>query len=253
MNLRLAAQIDPVAIAGAALSDLESGGGSTGTPESNHGGTPGQVPVQTGETGLPTIPAQSNAARGSREIEKLGMPLEDWFESSLPTDHASGSDVSKPAVAAQLNHPSLIHADLKVLDRGLNTGEIAPGQPLNIFGSDPRTFTHQLPTAEAVTAKTVLESHQPERSGTRSDDLLMREIPLLFAPVPIEPQQGSMGVGFKTVVVNGMLMLGAVLAVILLTTLDLKGLSGIQMTVLTVLAAFGTLYLFLRRARRHRG
>lgn len=199
------------------------------------------------------LPAQSTAARGSREIEKLGMPLEDWFDSSLPKDHASGSDVSKPAVAAQLIHASLIHADLKVLDRGLNTGEIAPGQPLNIFGADPRTFTHQLPTAEAVTAKAALESHQPERSGMGLDNQLMREIPLLFAPVPLEPQEASIGVGFKAVVTNGMLMLGAVLAVILLTKLDLENRHSVWTAVLTVLIAIGALYLILRGVRRHRG
>jgi hypothetical protein len=208
--------------------------------------------VQAGGLGLPTLPAQSIAARGSREIEKLGMPLEDWFESSLPTEHDSGNDIRQPGVPAQLIHASLIHADLKVLDRGLSTGEITPGQPLSIYGADTRPLTHPLPTAEALTTKATLGWNQTEQLGMNSDDQLMREIPLLFAPVPIQTQQESMGVGFKAVVVNGMLMSGAILAVILLTTLDLKGLSGIEMTVLTVLAAIGTLYLFLRRVRRHR-
>jgi len=256
MNLRLAAKIASAALSGVALTDLESGSGTIGTPEVNHGGTPGQVPVQTGETGLPRLPAQSYVARGSREIERLGMSLEDWFESSLPTEHASGSDVSKPAVPTQLNHASLIHADLKALDGGLNTGEIAPGQPLNIFGGDPGTLTHQLPaakaTAEAVTAKAALESHQPGRSGMGLDNRLMKEIPLLFAPVPLEPQQESIGMGFKAVVMNGMLMSGAVLAVILLTTVDLEDLHIARAAVLTVLTAIGVLYLILRRVRRHR-
>lgn len=252
MNLRLAAQIAYLAVAGTALSDLESGGGPTGTPEANHGGTSGQVPVQAGGPGVPTLPAQSIAVRASSEIEKSGMPLEDWFESSLPMHRASSSDVSKPAVPAQLIHASLVHADLKVLDGGPNTGVIAPEQPLSNHGADSQSLTHQLPTTEAMTAKAGLEWTQTEQSVMNLDDQLMREIPLLFAAVPLEPQQESIGVGFKTVVVNGMLALGAVLTVIVLTKLDLVHLHSVWTVVLTVLAAIGTLYLILRSGRPRR-
>jgi hypothetical protein len=199
------------------------------------------------------LPAQSNAARGLREIEKLGMPLEDWFESSLPTEHTSGSDASKPAVTAQLIHASPIHTDLKVLDGGLNTRTIAPEQPLSIYGADPRTLAHQFPTAEAMTAKAGMEWAQTERSGIGLDDQLMREIPLLFAPVPLEPHEPSIRVGFKAVVVNGMLMAGAILAVILVNSLDLKDLDSIWTSALTVLVITIALYLILRRVRSHQG
>ncbi len=80
----------------------------------------------------------------------------------------------------------------------------------------------------------------------------MREIPLLFAPVPAEPQLGSIGVRFKAVVINGMLTLGAILAVILATTLDLKDLNNVRMAILIVLAAISTLYLIFRWVRPRR-
>jgi hypothetical protein len=257
VNLRLAAQIASAAVVGAALNDLGASGGPAGAPDAGRGGTPGQVPGQAGKPGLPTLPAQPIAAGATRGIDRLGIQPEDWFESSLPAERASGINVNELAEPAQLIHASLVHAELKVLDGGLNTGAIALGQPLNINGVDSRAIPLQLlaasATAEAVGAKTALEWRQPERSGIKLEDQLMGEIPLLFAPVPIEPQERSIGLRFKAVVVNGMLMLGAVLAVILVTTLNLKDLPSIQMTVLGALAIVGALCLTLRWARARRG
>lgn len=255
VSLRLAAQIASATDAGAALSDLDSGG-SGGLSESNRGGTPGQVPPQAGQPGLPALIAQLNAARASHGMDSLGMPPEDWFESSLPAEHASGATASESAASAQLIRGSLIHADLRALDGGLGAGAIVPGQALSNYGVDSRTLPLQLltaaATAETVTAKAAQGWHRPERSDLRLDDQLMREIPLLFAPVPAEPQLGSLGVRFKAVVINGMLTLGAILAVILATTLDLKDLNNVRMAILIVLAAISTLYLIFRWVRPRR-
>ena len=252
MNLRLATQIASLAVTEAALNDPLSGR-SAGTKESNRSGVPEQLPLHVGEPGLPTLPAQLIATRASRGNNELGMPPEDWFESSLPAEYLSGTAVRESSLPAQLIHTNLIHAGLKALDEGLSPGATTPGQPLSIYDVNSRTLPLQHltspETAEAVAAKASLEWNQSERSETKLDDQLMREIPLLFAQLPVEPLEGSTGVPLKVVVLNGMLMLGAVLAVILVTTLDLKNLLGIQMA---VLAAVGTIYLILRWARLHR-
>jgi lysozyme family protein len=82
----------------------------------------------------------------------------------------------------------------------------------------------------------------------------MNEIPLLFAPIPVEPQQAPMRMRFKAIMVNGMLMLAAVLAAILVGTLNLKDLSSAESMELAaaVLAILGVLYLIFRWARPRR-
>jgi hypothetical protein len=105
-------------------------------------------------------------------------------------------------------------------------------------------------TGEAVVAKTAIGWHRAEWPGTRVDDQLMEEIPLLIAPSPVAPQPAPMQMRFKAVVVNGVLTLAAVVAAVLVATFSRKDLAGIAMTGLAALAVIGALYLILRRARR---
>jgi membrane protein YqaA with SNARE-associated domain len=106
--------------------------------------------------------------------------------------------------------------------------------------------------AEAVLARAAPEWNRREWQGVKMDDQLMREIPLLIAPVPLEPQQAPKRMRFKAVVANGMLMLGAVLAAILAGALNLKDLPSLKTMALAAVAVLGVVYWILRRVKQRR-
>jgi hypothetical protein len=152
------------------------------------------------------------------------------------------------------------HVNLKVgpqLDEASFTRANEPELQLSIKEVDSKTVPVQFLKTEAtagmVVATATPEWRRPAWQGIKLDDQLMREIPLLIAPVPLEPQQTPMRMRFKAVVVNGMLMLGAVLAAILVGALNLKDLPGIKMMELAAVAVavVGALYRILRWVKQH--
>jgi len=173
----------------------------------------------------------------------------------VPAEETSGVSVMGPAGLAQS-----LHANLKVssqLDEVSFTRANEPVQQLSIKEMDSKTITVPFLTieakAEAVLARTTPEWNRREWQGIGMDDQLMREIPLLYAPAPLEPQQAPKRMRFKAVVANGMLMLGAVLAAILAGTLNLKDLPSLKTMELAAvaLAVLGALYWLLRWVKRH--
>lgn len=241
-------------------SEAASGAEPTGVPDAGRTATQGQVAAQATEPGLPVLSAQPIAVRPLRGIGSSGMP-EDWFESSLPAKDASGAGVMEPTGPAQSIHANLqasSRLDATRLVEGLYTGMVDSGKQLRSnqvdFETVPIQFLAAEATAGAVLAQAAAERNRLEWPRTQLDDPLMKQIPLLFAPIPVEPQQGPMRVRFKAVVVNGILTSGAVLATLLLATLDLKDLSGIETMELAAggLALVGALLLILRCVRPRR-
>lgn len=233
---------------------------STGTPVADRGAALGQAPVQAREPSLPVRPADPISAGALRGKDSLGMP-EDWFESSSPAKDVSRASVLEPAMTAPFLHANLKIAspsDASRLVEGFTTGATNPDRPLRSNQVDFETVPVQLLTAEAalgvVAAKAAAEWHRPAWRSVQEDDQLMREIPLLFAPVPVEPQQSSIPMRFKAVVVNGMLTAGAILAAVLMGTLSLKDLLSIERMEMAAaaLATIGALFLIFRWVRRRR-
>lgn len=234
--------------------DAASDAGPAWTPGSAHGGVPQQVAAQAQTPDLPALPAGPIQGRAVQVKDSLGMPAEDWFESSLPAEETTGASVMGPAGLAQS-----IHANGKVSPPSdevsfTRANESAP--QLNIKEMDSKTATVPFLTieakAEAAVARATPEWNRREWQGIGMDDQLMREIPLLFAPVPLEPQQAPKRMRFKAVVANGMLMLGAVLAAILAGALNLKDLPSMKTMALAAVAVLGTLYWILRRVKQRR-
>jgi hypothetical protein len=230
---------------------------SARVPDAGLAATQGQVPAQAGAPGLPVLSAQPVAARALGGRDSLGMP-EDWFESSVPVKNIAGASLIEAADPAQLTHAgpqasSRLDATRPV--EGLLTAAIEPGRQVRSNQVDFETVPVQSLAAEltagTVAAKAALEAHRPYWPGIQSGDPLAREIPLLFAPVPPEPQPAPLPIRFRAVVANGVTMLGAVLAAILVGTLNLKSLQGIERMELAaaVLAIPGALYLIFRWAR----
>ena len=254
VNPRVAAQISSEIVVSAALDGLEAkpGSGHTRSPGADRGGISGQIPVQAGEPDFPLLPTQPVAARAPHGIDRAGTPPEDWFESSMPAKEIADARGLEPPAPAPL-----LHADLKVsarLDGVAIAGASGPGQQLSANPLDARTVPVQpltmAATSEAVVAKAAIGWHRADWPGTRVDDQLMDEIPLLIAPAPVAPQPSPVLMRFKAVVVNGLLMLGAVVAAVLVATLSRKDLGDIAVTGLAALVVIGALFLILRWARR---
>ena len=254
VNPRLVAQIATEVVVASALNGLEtaSGSGPIGAPAPDRGGLTGQAPALAGGPDLPSLPAQSVAARAPRAIDRAGMPLEDWFESSLPAEEIADARVIELAAPAQL-----LHAGLKApfrLDGAVIADTSEPGVQLSANAVDARTIPVQsltmAVTGEALVAKAAVGWHRAEWPTTRLDDQLMDEIPLLIAPPPVAPQTAPTQMRFKAVVLNGMLTLAAVVAAVLVATLSRMDLAGIAMTGLAALIIIGALYLIFRRAGR---
>jgi hypothetical protein len=266
VNLRLGAarlaEVASLAIAESVLTGLEamSGAESTGTPVADRGAALGQAPVQVREPSSPVLPADPIAAGALRGKDSLGMP-EDWFESSSPAKNTSRVNVLEPATTAPFLHANLKTGsplDAPRLVEGFATGATNPDRPLRSNQADFETVPVQPLTAEAasgaVAAKAAAEWHRPAWRSIQPDDQLMKEIPLLFAPVPVEPQQSAIPMRLKAVVVNGLLMAGAILAAILVGTLSLKDLPSVSRMELAAaaLAIIGALFLIFRRMGRRR-
>lgn len=225
-------------------------------PDAGRGAGHRQVSTQAQEPGLPVLSAQPVAVRALPGRDSLGMP-EDWFESSVPAKNTSGAgaiEAADPAqsVPATPQVSSKLEATRSV--EGLFPGAINPGRQLSSNQVDFETVQVRPLTAEAtlgaVLAKAAPEVYRTQAPGTRPSNQLMKEIPLLFAPVPVEPQPPAPRMGFKAVVVNGMLMLAAVLAAVLVAALNLRDLPSIEMMELAaaVLAVLGVLCLIFRWA-----
>ena len=232
----------------------------TRVPSAGRAAGHGHVSALAQGPGLPVLatpPVEVHATLGKAS---LGMP-EDWYESSLPARITSGPGILQPADRAQS-----IPADPQVSSRleatrmveGPYAGAIDSGQPIRSNQVGFETVQVQSLATEttlgAVFAKAVPEVYRPQGPGIQLDDKLMDEIPLLFAPVPVEPQPPSPRMRFKAVVVNGMLMLAVVLVAVLVAALNLKDLPSIEMMELAavVLAILGVLCLIFRWARSRR-
>jgi hypothetical protein len=261
VSLRLAAvrTLEIAALAGtdSLLAGLEtaSDAGAAMTPDAARGGTPRQMTAQALTPNLPVLPAGPIPARALHGKDSVGLPAEDWFESSLPAEKISGSGVMESAGLAQI-----LHANLKVsprLDEASFTRANEAMPQLSIKEMDAKTVSVPFLTteakAEAMVARVAPEWNRREWQGIKQDDQLMREIPLLFAPVPLEPQQTPVRMRFKAVVVNGLLMLGAILAAILVGTLTLKDLPSVKTMELAAvaLAVVGALYWMRRWVKQH--
>jgi hypothetical protein len=212
------------------------------------------------------------------------MPAEDWFESSLPAEEASGANAMEAGERAQPAQVSLggslganIGGNLEVdpgvslklssrLDGGFLAGAIASERQSSVYGADfetvpvqpSTTVPFQLSTAGTAFAKAAPGWRQAEWPGIQSGDQLMKEIPLLIAQVPAEPQRAPVSLRLAAVVVEGALMLGAVLMATLAVTLNGTGLPEIKEIALGAAAALFILgvlcqMLFRRWTRRRRG
>jgi hypothetical protein len=213
------------------------------------------VTAQALTPNLPALPAGPISAHSLHGKDSLGIPTEDWFESSVPVEETTGASVMGLAGLAQT-----LHANLKVSpqsDEVSFTRADEPVQQLSLKEMDSRTVLVPFLTAEAKAEAAVVraapEWNRRDWQGVGPNDQLMREIPLLFAPVPLEPQQTPRRMRFRAVMVNGMLMLGAVLAAILVGTLTLKDLPSVKTMELAAvaLAVLGALYWMLRRVKQH--
>lgn len=262
LSLRLAAvrtmEIATLAGAESVLAGLETGmdAGPAWTPGAARAGVPQQGTTQALTPNLPVPPAGPISARAVHGRDSLGIPAEDWFESSVPAEEMTDAREMGPAGLAQS-----IHANVKVspgLDEVSFTRAGEPVQQLSLKEMDSKTVLVPFLTAEAKTeavlARATPEWNRREWQGIGRDDQLLREIPLLFAPVPLEPQQTPVRMRFRTVVGNGMLMLGAVLAAILAGTLNLKDLPSMKTMELAAvaLAVLGALYWILRWVKQRR-
>lgn len=278
VNLRLGPlRAVDVALLGAAESllaglDATPGTAPTGVSGADRGGVSGQLWASD----LPALPADSTAARAVPGKGSVGMPPEDWFESSVPArdlsgvdpigpDHGMASARTVPAKNAPLAEPietagpaqpvQASDANLKAglrADEGFYTGALEPGRQLNLNQGDSAILRGQLwradGTAAAMVAAAAPEWHRRDWQRIKLDDQLMREIPLLIGQLPLEPQPAPMRLRFTTVVVDGTLLLAAVVAAVLLPSLHLKPLPDLREMALGVGAALvllGALYYIL--------
>ena len=247
-----------------ALSGLEaaSSGLPIRAPGAELGGGPDRVSAQVQGTNLPALPAAPAVAAAWGAKGSLALPPEDWFESSVPAPGVSGAGRIEPAAPAQtapIAQPApAAQANLRVGPwadggLGLGTGAGVPARQLSSYEIDPRLVRVQPWLAETaagtvagtVAEKAALDWRRFDRLGSKEGDQLAREIPLLFAPVPVEPQPAPIGLRFAAVLVDGALTLAAVVAATLAVTLNLKELPGIGEMALgaaAVLAVLGVLY-----------
>jgi len=241
--------------------DAASDAAPARVPDSGSAAAQGQVSAQAAAPGLPVLSAGPIAAHGLAGKGGLALP-EDWFESSVPVKNISAPGMIGASGSAQLTHPSLnptSRLDATRLSDGLFAGAIDPGRPMRTNQADFETVPVQILSAEAaagaVAAHTVLGGYRPEGPRFQQGDQLMNEIPLLFAPVPVEPQQSSIQMRFNAVLIRGLLMLGAVLAALLVVTPNLNDLPIVELMerAAVVLAVLGVLYLIFRGARSSRG
>lgn len=246
--------------------EVASGTAPVRVPDPSSAAAQGQIFAQTGAPGLPVHSAQSIAVRASAQpdairalpgSDSLEMP-EDWFESSMPVKNAPGLGATQPAGPAQFTHASLnlsSRLDGARLVDGLFAGTAEPGRQVRSnqveFESIPVQILSAEATAGARAAHAALGGHRADWPPMQEGDQLMNEIPRLFAPVPVEPQLDSIPMQFKAVVVNGILMLAAVLGAILLGTLNLRDLPSIETMEMGAgaLAILGVLYLIFRWTR----
>ena len=281
-TLRLAAaQLASQAAAGVALPDLDAAfsAAPAWVPGADPGGTPGQRSAVLTGPDLPALPADSIASPlpGLPVVDRSGLP-EDWFESSTPVasdaDVPEAAELAPPAtsvkpilsddepLAAQEDSitPSavsaiLIHADLKTspwLGQSLPPAAIDPQRQPSIVKTAFETLPVQTMAAEAA-AGAVITNSAPEWSrlnwpGLKLEDQRMREIPLLLVPPAVQLQAASLRVRFKAVVVDGTLTLGAVLAAVLVVTLNLENLPSVKTMALgaaAVVVILGALYQIL--------
>jgi len=241
--------------------DAASGAAAARVPDAGSAAAQGQVSAQAAAPGLPVLSAGPIAAHALGGKGSLGMP-EDWFESSVPVRNISGPGNIEATNSAQLTHPTLNRGswvDATRLGEGLFAGAMEHGRQVRSnqveFESVPAQILSAEAAAGAVAANAALGWHRPDWQRIQQGDQLMNEIPLLFAPVPVEPQQTPIELGFSAVLIRGLLMLGAVLAAILVGALDLRGLSiaEVMERAAAVLAILGVLYLIFRGARPSRG
>lgn len=254
-----AAELASLAAVESLLTGLEPGTGVEPTPVPDAAGAAAQrqVSAQAAAPGLPELSAGPAAVRALGGKNSLAMH-EDWFESSQPVKTTFGAGALELADAAQSIHTSLNLSSRLDPSRpleGLVAGAVDPGRQLRSNQVDFETVPVQILSGEAkaaaVVAHTALGGHHPNWPRNQSGDQLMREIPLLFAPVPVEPQQTPPHICFKAVLVNGMLLVAAVLGAILVGTLNLRNLPSLENIELAaaVLVLLGVLYLIFRWAR----
>lgn len=252
----LAAEAASLAMVESLLTGLEPA--LTRAPDNGRVAVQGQVSTQAPVPGLPALSAQPVTARPLPGKDSLGLP-EDWFESSVPAKNASGAiEAPDPAQSIRANPQVSSRLEAIRLAEGHVADAIDPGRQLSSNQADFETVPVRPLTTDtalgAVLAKAAPEVHRPQGSSVQPGDRLMSEIPLLFAPVPVEPQQVFPRMRFKAVLVNGMLMLAAVLLAVLVATLSLNDVPGIEMMELAavVLAILGVLCLIFRWARPRR-
>jgi uncharacterized RDD family membrane protein YckC len=259
-----AAGIAAQGVAASVLSGLEAASGLV--PSLLPGMVPGGVAARVRGADLPTLAADPAAVRVSPGTGSLGTIPEDWFESSLPTKGISAADriepdrgvaldqtdVTKgtsgapriePESAAPAQPAESIHANLKVSpwsDEGPDIGAAVPARQLNPYQVDAGIVRGQPWTAAttagalagvvagAVVEKAAPDWRRPDGAGAKLDDQLMKEIPLLFGQVPVEPQPAPMRLRFVAVVLDGALILGAIAVSVLVATLGLKDLPGFE-------------------------
>jgi len=254
-----AAEVASLAGVESLLTGLEAASGvePARVPDAGRAAVHGRASAQTPEPGLPALSAQPIATRALPGNNSLGMPV-DWFESSLPAKNASNAgiiELADPAQSVRANPQVSSRLDATRMVEGLFAGGVDSGRQIRSNQVDFETVPARPLTAEAmqgaVLAKVAPEVRLSQGPGIQPGDRLMKEIPLLFAPLPVEAQQAPLRMRFKAVVVNGILMLGAVLLAILVATLSLKDLPGVEMMELAaaVLAILGVLCLIFRWAR----
>jgi hypothetical protein len=250
-----AAEAATLAVAESLLTGLETASGvePTRAPDAGRASGHGHLSAQAQEPGLPVLAALPVAVPAIHGKDSLGMP-EDWFEPSAPARITSGPGIIEPADRAQsipANPQVSARLEATRMVEGPYAGAIDSGQQTRSNQVGFETVQVQSLAAGAalgaVLAKGPPEVYRLQGTGIRRGDELMEEIPLLFAPVHAEPQPPASRMRFKGVVVNGLLMLGAVLV----ATLSLNDLPGIEMmeVAAAVLAILGVLCLIFRWAR----
>jgi hypothetical protein len=241
-----AAEIASLAVAESLLTGLETASGvePTRVPNAGHASGHGQVSALAPEPGLPVPSALPVAVPVTPGKDSLGMP-EDWFESSVPVKNspaAGAIEAADPAQLTRANPQVSSRLEATRMVEGLFAGGVDSGRQIRSNQVDFETVQVQSSVAgatlEAVFAKASPEVYRLQGPGIRPDDKLMDEIPLLYAPIPVEPQSPLPRMRFRAVVLNGILMLGAVLVAVLVAALNLKDLPSIGMMELTAAVPF---------------
>jgi hypothetical protein len=237
--------------------DAASGAAPARVPDSDSAAAQGQVSAQASAPGLPVSPAGAIAAHALAGKAGLALP-EDWFESSVPVKNIAAPGMIEAGGSTQLSHPGLNlgpRLDATRLNQGLLAGAIDPGRQLRSnqveFEAVPVQVLSREVTTGALAAHAAAGWYRPEGPRIQPGDQLMNEIPLLFAPIPVEPQQASIQMRFNAVLIRGLLMLGAVLAALLVVTPNLIDLPIVELMerAAAVLAVLGVLFLIFRRSK----